>query len=649
MSNSVVHVVYKTHLDIGFTALANEVIAQYMEQFIPRAIQLADEMRAMSERRFRWTTGAWLIYEYLERASASERRRMEAAIEAGDIVWHALPFTTHTELLDASLFREGLRYARVLDRRFGRVTIAAKMTDVPGHTQAIVPLLAEAGIKLLHIGVNQASSVPEVPPVFRWRDPTTGHELLVVYDHDYGGLTSLPFLDHHLALVLTGDNFGPPPLAQIMATYDALHHSHPNAAVVASTMDAFATALDRVRDRLPVVSDEIGDTWIHGVGSDPTKVRQYRELCRLRRKWLAQGASEAALTSFSHLLLLIAEHTWGLDEKVHFPNTTDYYPDDLARVRHTPQAQHFEASWREQRAYLTEAISALPDFTLVAEAQAALAMLTPIEPDLSTWQPTDTLTLIDGSLTVTVDPQTGSISHMVQGEHTYADPQHSLGGVSYQVFGQTDYNRYWSQYIRNGDMPEVRTWAWQDNTKPGLPIEHGQVWQAQVTGLFTREGCGLVALTFPPEAVAHGAPARLYFELELRAPTLKLRFSWFGKRASRLAEALWMSFVPVQSASADWRIRKLGQWIDPLHVVSRGARTLHAIEEAVECGRLRIITRDAPLVSLGAPALLDFHNRLPSLAGGVHFNLYNNVWGTNFPMWFDDDAMFRFEVTVGEE
>ncbi|NOG48471.1 MAG: hypothetical protein HND48_02750 [Chloroflexi bacterium] len=53
------------------------------------------------------------------------------------------------------------------------------------------------------------------------------------------------------------------------------------------------------------------------------------------------------------------------------------------------------------------------------------------------------------------------------------------------------------------------------------------------------------------------------------------------------------------------------------------------------------------LVAPGRPSLLDFHNRLPDMSGGVHFNLYNNVWGTNFPMWFEDDARFRFVLRAG--
>ena len=41
--------------------------------------------------------------------------------------------------------RHGLSLSQRLDRRFGKTTIAAKMTDVPGHSRAIVPLLAASG------------------------------------------------------------------------------------------------------------------------------------------------------------------------------------------------------------------------------------------------------------------------------------------------------------------------------------------------------------------------------------------------------------------------------------------------------------------------------------------------------------------------
>ena len=39
-----------------------------------------------------------------------------------------------------------------------------------------------------------------------------------------------------------------------------------------------------LRTQLPVVTQELGDTWIHGVPSDPVKVSRYREVARFRRE-----------------------------------------------------------------------------------------------------------------------------------------------------------------------------------------------------------------------------------------------------------------------------------------------------------------------------------------------------------------------------
>ncbi|HQK04714.1 MAG TPA: hypothetical protein PK558_01910, partial [Anaerolineaceae bacterium] len=55
---------------------------------------------------------------------------------------------------------------------------------------------------------------------------------------------------------------------------------------------------------------------------------------------------------------------------------------------------------------------------------------------------------------------------------------------------------------------------------------------------------------------------------------------------------------------------------------------------------------DSPLVALGARSLLDFNNDQPDTRQGAHFCLFNNLWGTNFPMWFEEDCRFRFDITL---
>ncbi len=385
-----VHLIFKTHLDIGFTAFAQEVVSRYFEVFIPKAIETAATLRQTSDsERYVWTTGSWLIYEYLERASVQNRRLLEAAIEAGDIAWHGLPFTTHSELMDASLFRYGLTLAQTLDRRFGKQTIAAKMTDVPGHTRAIVPLMAEFGLQFLHIGVNSAATAPDVPPVFVWRDDG-GADIVVMVHSNYGEEMTVPGLSAAIAFAYASneegdqDNFGPHSTSQVIDNFRELREAFPQANVIASTLDAYARELLTIKDRLPIVTQEIGDTWIHGVGTDPKKVGRFRDLCRLRSQWIADqrvSLESKAFSEFSRFLLLVPEHTWGLDEKTHLDDYVNYARGQFDIARAQANFQNMEASWAEQRAYLDQAIQALDNATLATEAIHLLNNNTPSVPD----------------------------------------------------------------------------------------------------------------------------------------------------------------------------------------------------------------------------------------------------------------------------
>jgi hypothetical protein len=660
-----IHVIFKTHLDVGFTDYARNVVAGYFERFIPQALDVAAELRARGgEARFVWTTGSWLIYEYLERAAPDGRRRMERAIADGDIAWHALPFTTHSELMDASLFRFGLSLSGELDARYGRRTIAAKMTDVPGHTRAIVPLLAEAGVRLLHIGVNPASRPPAVPPAFLWRDPA-GAEVIVLYQRgSYGDLALVPGTDEALAFAHTNDNEGPQGADEIAHTFDELRARFPEAQVVASTLDAYAEYLVGAQPQLPVVTQELGDTWIHGVGTDPLKVARLRELLRLRREWLeGRGVDPDRLKAFSRRLLLVPEHTWGMDEKTHLDDYARYSAADFAQLRAEPRTRAFEDSWAEQRAYVDEALAELAasDEALAAEARARLAALAPARPSTEEMERVaDPAAQQEGGrLSVALDPATGAIVGLVDTRgRRWASPDHPLALLRYERFGQADYDRFHRQY--NINRRRTADWSIPDFTKPGLggAAPAHRAWQPQLRALYRRQDAAglrlLAQLGFPPDASEQGgSPRDFTLEIMLPAdrPEAHLTLQWFEKPACRMPEALWITFNPLVGRGR-WRLDKLGEPIDPLDVVRDGNRKLHAVGvgAAAEVGVRTFVleTLDAPLIAPGEPSLLNFNNRRPPLAGGVHVNLYNNVWGTNFPMWYDDDARFRFVISLQE-
>jgi hypothetical protein len=635
MTVAKVHLVCKTHLDVGFTDFGDAVLQRYLADYIPRAIRLA---RETPEGRFVWTTGSWLIWEFLERGSADERRLMEQAIESGWVAWHALPFTMHSELLDPALLADGLRMSAQLDERFGRHTIAAKMTDVPGHTRGIVGPLVDAGVELLHIGVNPASSLPRVPPVFRWREPT-GRELTVMYQQRYGDFTVFPGAPVALAVAHTGDNQGPQNADEVLAECKRLGDTAPGAAIVGSTLDAFAAEIRPWTADLPVITAEIGDSWIHGVASDPQLLARYRALRRLNAEWQRHDPD------FTHNLLLVVEHTWGLDHKTTLPDlTAGYGRTDFAQLREQPAYQRMEASWREKRELIDRAVEAL-DPDRAERAEAALEELSPIRPEPGTT--TDSVVLEADGVRVRLDPGSGDVVELRRGDVDWASEAHRLATLTYEIFSAEDYRGFYGSY--NRDHETNADWSIPDFTKPGLPEREHTAWQPNVEDIeVTGPQARRVRLRFPTEAVEEfGGPDLSTVEYRLDSTHLHVDVRWFDKAATRWPEAIWLSFVPrLPDGEGFWWISKLGQRVRTDDVVERGGRHLHAADEEFGYDRFRVTTVDACLVCPGRRRLLQFTDEQPINADGMHVNLYNNAWGTNFPGWSDEDARFRFSIRL---
>ena len=639
MSGSVrtVHVVAKTHLDLGFTALAGEVVDRYVDHFFPRALAVAAELAERGgPERLVWTTGSWILHSALAMGSPEQRGALADGVTSGAITWHALPVTTHSELMDADLVRSGLGISEELDRRFDRTTTAAKMTDVPGHTRGLVPLLAEAGVTFLHLGVNPAWPVPEVPAVFRWCSPD-GAELVVAYQAGgYGGEVAVPGSGDVLAFLHSGDNLGPPSTDEVIAAHAALADRYPGASVIGSTLDAFAraTSASGAVGDLPVVTAEIGDPWLFGAGSDPRKVAAYRRLLR--------AGSRPAI---DRRLLLVAEHTWGLDQKEALPDVDRWDRAGLAAIRDTPEGRRFEASWAEQRAYLEDVAG--PIGVAVPRVPRGGQPLAPSElVELGAWR-----VAVDGAGAVV------RLEQVAAGRAMAGDDQ-PLGLVTYQAFDEADYERFYAQLT---PTPDDEWWARLDNTKPGIDAAGARSgrWPTElVEASFWPADPGhdaelVVHARFPTELTeTMGAPPELWsrWSFDAAGRQVDLTIWWADKPANRLPEAMWCSFVPKVAEPGRWTLDKLGQAVSPLDVVRRGGRSLHAVGEGMTYegpdGDLHLDTLDAPLVAPGTPNLLDADPPMPDLAGGFHVLLLDNCWGTNFPMWIEGPATFRFALRL---
>ena len=174
------------HFDAGFSTdnssapgqegFINNVLNEYFDAYLPRAVRVAAELRARGgAERLVYTTHGWLAHLYvhcparfvlsgipLHCPSTTEVAAFKHAVQQGDIVWHAGAFNTEYELaFSAEMVAEQFRLSRELSDELGvpRSRVLS-LRDVPGTTRALIPLLARNNITALTVGVNNGSPDP---------------------------------------------------------------------------------------------------------------------------------------------------------------------------------------------------------------------------------------------------------------------------------------------------------------------------------------------------------------------------------------------------------------------------------------------------------------------------------------------------------
>lgn len=662
-------VVSKTHLDLGFTDYAENIRKKYIDTFIPEAIALAEKVNTDTKKYFVWTTGSWIIKEALKDESCKDK--LIKALREGNIAPHAMPFTIHSELLDADTLDYGLSIVDDLDEIRGKKTVAAKMTDVPGHTKGIVPLLSKHGIKLLHIGVNGASALVDVPPCFLWKNGES--EVVVIYSGAYGGAFESEYVDEILYFDHTLDNHGAPTPEKVLSHFDDIQKKYPGYEITAGTIDDFADVIWEERNKLPVFDGEMGDTWIHGSATDPYKSACLRTFIKLKSKWVSEGSmrcDSAEYVSFSDALLCIAEHTCGMDSKTYFSDYGHYLKKDFIKARKADKVKFrhlfsdmpqsvlpltslfdgrrkrgyysvIEKSWTEQRAYITKALSVLENEHR-KEAENEINMLIPSAP--FEFIGNGELNAVHSDWYLEVNDKGGI------GLLTYKDKviirKNNEPLITYRSFSNKDYEYWLSHYSR--DLDETAEWALGDFARPNLKIFEGKYpsgrFEYTIKDAFADRNEVIVNLLCDSKLCNElGAPRLIQVKYTLSDNGADIDVSWFGKDANRLTEAIYLNLFP---DTENIELIKLGTGVKCEEVTFNGSRNLHAVER-VMCDCFEIINVHSPLVSFGKGKILEFDNKLESVKkDGISFVLQNNVWGTNFPLWYEDNARFVFKIKL---
>lgn len=219
------------------------------------------------------------------------------------------------------------------------------------------------------------------------------------------------------------------------------------------------------------------------------------------------------------------------------------------------------------------------------------------------------------------------------------------------MFDGGDYDDFQNRYLR-----ARYGWALDDLGKRGLKESHAvsvTLYAQTMAQSVRKEKKGtriITELRFPEN---EKVDKRVYPErIQVNCFTTKngkrseVALTIYGKPAVRLPESYWLSFtVPgIESVIAE----KMGERVDLMDVVEKGNRQMHGIDRYVDLitsgETIRISSKEAFLLNVGEAQGLNYSTNYPDKRKGVHFNLNNNLWGTNFSMWNEGSLTYHFVI-----
>jgi hypothetical protein len=370
-----IYLVQHSHIDIGYTE-KQEIITEFHRQFMSQAVRFAVSP-AQKDRdpncRFKFTCeGFWQVEQFLNGATAEERRNFIRALKEG-VMELTSSYLHFTELPDQEMLRRSVSYAADFARREGVPLTAAMECDINGLSWGMADAQTEIGVRYLSMNVNNYHGGypfgrPLVP--FWWESPS-GRRLLVwngltyhkanlfglmggpTPDDDAGvpGLklpftgkwadvqdTSMaerrlfPLLDFleksgypfdFLPLMGSGtytDNS--PPGDQYCRILRLWNDKHGDRVLIrTATLAEFFARLEKQAAALPVHRGEWTDWWSDGVAATPVDTLLYRNAQRTRRVIdlldpKRETVSAERRTEMDKKLMLYAEHTFGFSNTV---------------------------------------------------------------------------------------------------------------------------------------------------------------------------------------------------------------------------------------------------------------------------------------------------------------------------------------------
>jgi hypothetical protein len=338
-----VWLLHHSHVDIGYTHVQTEVERkhwQYFQQVIELSRKTADYPAGS---RFKWNAEVlWAVDSFLRQASPEDRQAFSDAVTKGWIGLDALYGNELTALCRPEELVRLVDFAQVLRQRFGVAIDSAMITDVPGYTWGIVPVLAQSGVKYFSVGPNRGHRIGYTLSTwgdrpFYWESPSGKENILCwVAGEGYSffhsgrldggrlfdylnrlGDSEYPYDMVQLRYSIGGDNGPPDPdLSDFVKDWNA-KYAYPKL-VVATTSEMFREFEGRYGSRIPRARGDFTPYWEDGAGSSAAETAINREaaerLVQAETLWAMLDPAGYPPEQFREAwrnVVLYDEHTWG--------------------------------------------------------------------------------------------------------------------------------------------------------------------------------------------------------------------------------------------------------------------------------------------------------------------------------------------------
>ena len=356
------YLLHHSHSDIGYTHHQG-VVERMHHAFFREAVSLWEETKDYPEgARFKWNTEVtWAVESYLESCTPEEKEAFIRSVQGGGIGLDGLWANELTGICRPEELIQLVQRSAMVAEECGITLQSAMITDIPGYSWGLVPVMAKSGIRYFSPGTNVFHRIGDIKDVwgdkpFYWVSQSGKDSVLTWfpargYSWFHTGLGSgkpknllteepvfeylgeldqngFPF-DMSIIRYNIGSDNGPPhaDLPDIVKAWNE-RYATPKL-IIATTAEAFGVFEGKYGQDLPSYSGALTPYWSDGAASSAKETAINRaaaeRLMQAQALWVISGNKHypyERIRDTWEKILFFDEHTWGSWNSISAPLDT---------------------------------------------------------------------------------------------------------------------------------------------------------------------------------------------------------------------------------------------------------------------------------------------------------------------------------------